>query len=130
MLRRIVSQRRARFGAGILLQHGPRHRRRVPGADRRVEPAHRVGPIDRCDHRGRLCAGGGLGLGAHGHNVNTRGAFFAARVLAEAPELKIEDDHELIWMSPQDALLKLDRESHAWAMALWLRRFAQGPGTG
>jgi len=65
-----------------------------------------------------------------GHSVNTRGAFFAARVLAEAPELKIEDDHELIWMSPQEALLRLDRESHAWAMALWLRRFAQGAATG
>ena len=65
-----------------------------------------------------------------GHSVNTRGAFFAARVLAEAPELKIEDDHELIWMSPQEALLRLDRESHAWAMALWLRRFAQASATG
>ena len=65
-----------------------------------------------------------------GHSVNTRGAFFAARVLAEAPELKIEDDHQLIWMSPQDALLKLDRESHAWAAALWLRRFAQATVTG
>jgi 8-oxo-dGTP diphosphatase len=66
----------------------------------------------------------------NGHSVNTRGAFFAARVLADAPELKIEDDHELIWMSPQEALLRLDRESHAWAMALWLRRFAREPATG
>jgi 8-oxo-dGTP diphosphatase len=65
-----------------------------------------------------------------GHSVNTRGVFFAARLLAEAPELKIEDDHELIWMPPQAALLKLDRESHAWAMALWLRRFAQATVTG
>lgn len=65
-----------------------------------------------------------------GDSVNTRGAFFAARVLAEAPELKIEDDHELVWMAPEAALLRLDRESHAWAMALWLRRFAREPVTG
>jgi 8-oxo-dGTP diphosphatase len=65
-----------------------------------------------------------------GRCVNTRGLFFAVRLLAEAPALKTEDDHELLWMSPQAALLKLDRESHAWAMALWLRRFAQGPVTG
>ncbi|THD66897.1 NUDIX domain-containing protein [Phenylobacterium sp.] len=54
--------------------------------------------------------------------VNTRGTFFAARLVAVAPELKIEDDHALEWMTPQDALLRLDRESHVWAVAAWLRR--------
>jgi 8-oxo-dGTP diphosphatase len=53
--------------------------------------------------------------------VNTRGAFFAARLTAEAPELKIEDDHKLEWMTPHEALVSLDRESHAWALAAWLR---------
>jgi 8-oxo-dGTP diphosphatase len=53
--------------------------------------------------------------------VNTRGLFFAARLLAEGPELKTEDDHALEWMAPHDALAALDRESHAWAMACWLR---------
>ncbi|THD60201.1 NUDIX domain-containing protein [Phenylobacterium sp.] len=53
--------------------------------------------------------------------VNTRGVFFAARVVEAAPELKIEDDHALEWMAPQEALLALDRESHAWAVAAWLR---------
>ncbi|HLZ77334.1 NUDIX domain-containing protein [Phenylobacterium sp.] len=53
--------------------------------------------------------------------VNTRGVFFAAHVTAEAPQLKVEDDHALEWMTPQDALLALDRESHAWALAAWLR---------
>jgi 8-oxo-dGTP diphosphatase len=53
---------------------------------------------------------------------NTRGVFFAARLLAEAPELKTEDDHALFWMPPQEALVKLDRDSHAWALAAWLRR--------
>jgi 8-oxo-dGTP diphosphatase len=54
--------------------------------------------------------------------VNTRGRFFAARLLAEAPELKIEDDHALEWMTPGEALAALDRESHVWALACWLRR--------
>jgi 8-oxo-dGTP diphosphatase len=57
-----------------------------------------------------------------GETVNTRGLFFAARLVAEAPELKIEDDHALEWMAPHEALIALDRESHAWAVAAWLRR--------
>ncbi len=52
---------------------------------------------------------------------NTRGAFFSGRVVAEDPAVKIEDDHTLVWMAPLAALLRLDRESHVWAMATWLR---------
>lgn len=59
-----------------------------------------------------------------GKRHNTRGEFFEATVLAEAPELKIEHDHALEWMAPHEALAKLSRESHAWAMAIWLRRRA------
>ena len=57
-----------------------------------------------------------------GRHVNTRGAFFAGRVVAEAPELRTEADHTLVWMAPADALVALDREAHAWAVAAWLRR--------
>jgi 8-oxo-dGTP diphosphatase len=53
---------------------------------------------------------------------DTRGWFFEARLDGEAPELKIEDDHTLIWLEPQEALRALDRDSHAWALAAWLRR--------
>lgn len=52
---------------------------------------------------------------------NTRGAFFAGRVAAEDPKLKIEDDHTLTWVTPEEAVARLDRESHAWAVAAWLR---------
>lgn len=52
---------------------------------------------------------------------NTRGAFFVGRVLAEDAALKIEDDHELVWTAPDEALLRLDRESHVWAVVSWLR---------
>ncbi len=63
-------------------------------------------------------------INPNGESVNTRGLFFAARLVAEAPELKIEDDHALAWMTPQEALIELSRESHVWAVAAWLR-FAQ-----
>ena len=56
-----------------------------------------------------------------GHSNNTRGTFFTATLIGEAPELKIEDDHTLVWMTPGAALAELNRESHAWAVAAWLR---------
>ncbi len=56
-----------------------------------------------------------------GLSNNTRGTFFEATLLREAGDLKIEADHELAWMAPQEALVRLDRESHAWAVACWLR---------
>lgn len=52
---------------------------------------------------------------------NTRGAFFAGRMLSIDDARKIEDDHELTWVEPHAAVEKLDRESHAWAVAAWLR---------
>lgn len=52
---------------------------------------------------------------------NTRGAFFAGRVAAEDPALKTEHDHRLVWMEPREAVVELEREAHAWAVAVWLR---------
>jgi 8-oxo-dGTP diphosphatase len=57
-----------------------------------------------------------------GQSHNTRGAFFAGRLLGEAPELKIEEDHHLVWLSPLDAIRQLYRGSHVWAVTAWLRR--------
>jgi 8-oxo-dGTP diphosphatase len=57
-----------------------------------------------------------------GESRNTRGSFYAARLVAEDPSLKIEHDHALVWSEPLDALRRLDRDSHAWAVAAWLRR--------
>lgn len=52
---------------------------------------------------------------------NSRGAFFAGRTTGEDPALKIEDDHRLVWLDPHEAVVRLDRDSHAWAVAAWLR---------
>jgi 8-oxo-dGTP diphosphatase len=70
-------------------------------------------PVARADH---------FFTNEDGKSVNTRGVFFAARMVGEAPELKTEDDHALEWMAPGDALAALDRESHVWAVVSWLRR--------
>jgi 8-oxo-dGTP diphosphatase len=61
-------------------------------------------------------------INGEGKRNNTRGQFFEARLEGEAPELKIEEDHALVWLEPLEALRVLDRESHAWAVAAWLRR--------
>jgi 8-oxo-dGTP diphosphatase len=52
---------------------------------------------------------------------NSRGAFFAGRKAGEDRALKIEDDHRLVWFDPHEAVVRLDRDSHAWAVAAWLR---------
>ena len=61
-------------------------------------------------------------VNTEGKRNNTRGQFFEARLEGEAPELKIEDDHSLLWLEPLEAIRRLDRDSHAWAVAAWLRR--------
>ncbi|HUO22665.1 MAG TPA: NUDIX domain-containing protein [Caulobacteraceae bacterium] len=56
-----------------------------------------------------------------GDAVNNRCVFFDAEIVGADPELKIEDTHELAWLSPEDALRKVRYDSHAWAIACWLR---------
>jgi 8-oxo-dGTP diphosphatase len=52
---------------------------------------------------------------------NSRSQFFEGQVARLDPGLKVEDDHELLWISPQEAARRLDRESHRWAVEEWLR---------
>ena len=56
-----------------------------------------------------------------GRRVNNRSAIMVAEVAGRKPALKIEDDHQLVWLRPEDALRRLRHESHAWAVARWLR---------
>ncbi|HLI66797.1 MAG TPA: NUDIX domain-containing protein [Caulobacteraceae bacterium] len=60
-------------------------------------------------------------ISAHREPFLSQGAFFEAAFERVAPALKIEDDHELVWMAPTDALTALRHDSHAWAVAAWLR---------
>jgi 8-oxo-dGTP diphosphatase len=64
-----------------------------------------------------------------GAAFNVRGVFFTATVLAEPPGLKIEDDHERVWLDPVEALKSVRREAHAWAISVWLRSQAGRVGS-
>jgi 8-oxo-dGTP diphosphatase len=60
-------------------------------------------------------------ISAHDEPFLSLGGFFEAAFEGERPDLKIEHDHELLWMDAAEALLKLRHDSHAWAVAAWLR---------
>lgn len=63
-------------------------------------------------------------LKTEGEPVNNRSGVFEATVEGDDPALKIEDDHTLVWMPPQEAAVRLRHDSHAWAVLAWLRRRA------
>jgi 8-oxo-dGTP diphosphatase len=75
-------------------------------------------------------------VNTEGKPFNNRADFFAVAVKAEKPELKIEDDHTLVWLDAFGAIAALRHEAHAWAVAAWLRtrarraRIATAPGSG
>jgi len=60
-------------------------------------------------------------INTDGEAYNNRAGFFEIASHAEAPELKIEADHALVWMAPDEALRRLRHDAHAWAVAAWLR---------
>ena len=70
----------------------------------------------------RLGEAGQYFLKSDGRAVNNLAGFWTAEVEREDPSAKIEDDHELQWLDPQQALAPLRHDAHAWAVAMWLRR--------
>ena len=56
-----------------------------------------------------------------GEPVNNRSGHYVATLVGEDPGLKIEHDHELVWADPKEAVVRLRHDSHAWAVASWLR---------
>lgn len=58
---------------------------------------------------------------SNGEPVNNRAGFWTGEVLAEDPSARIEDDHQLHWLEPHDAIGRLRHEAHAWAVCRWLR---------
>ena len=81
------------------------------GEEAGLKVAVETAPFTRADH---------YFVSGDGSFHNTRAGFFVGRVLAEDDSLKIESD-TLLWMSPQEALAQLSRDSHAWAVAVWIR---------
>ena len=65
-----------------------------------------------------------LFLKAEGEPVNNRSGVYQAAIAGEDASLKIEDDHELVWLDPVEAMRRLRHGSHAWAVLAWLRSTA------
>jgi 8-oxo-dGTP diphosphatase len=60
-------------------------------------------------------------VNTEGEAWNNRSSFFLLDLVAEDEALKVEDDHTLVWLSPLEAITSLRHDSHAWALAAWLR---------
>jgi 8-oxo-dGTP diphosphatase len=60
-----------------------------------------------------------------GETFDNRSTLFSVALEGADPRLKIEDDHELVWMAPLEALERLRHDSHAWAVTCWLRERAR-----
>jgi 8-oxo-dGTP diphosphatase len=52
---------------------------------------------------------------------NSQSVFLEARLTGRVEAIR-EVDHELVWMSPVEALASLRHEAHAWAVTAWIRR--------
>jgi 8-oxo-dGTP diphosphatase len=76
----------------------------------------------RVDPRASFCRADQYFVNTDGEAFDNRAGFWTVEVEGEAPELKIEADHELVWTTPDDALVRLRHDAHAWAVAAWLRR--------
>ena len=61
-------------------------------------------------------------LKSDGEPVRNFGGIYVVKVTGETPALKVEDDHELVWLDPRDAVVALRHDAHAWAVAAWMRR--------
>lgn len=71
---------------------------------------------------GSLCRADQYMTKSDGEKVNNRSGLYLALVQGEEAALKTEADHELVWITPEEALRRLRHDSHAWAVACWLRR--------
>jgi 8-oxo-dGTP diphosphatase len=60
-----------------------------------------------------------------GEPVNNRSVLMIAVIEGFDPQQKIEEDHKLTWFAPEEALRIVRHDSHAWAIACWLRRAAR-----
>ena len=56
-----------------------------------------------------------------GAPVNNIGGFWTVDIVGHDPSAKCEDDHELVWIDPVEALTELRHPAHAWAVVMWLR---------
>jgi 8-oxo-dGTP diphosphatase len=60
-------------------------------------------------------------INTDGQAFNNRATIFQVRIVGHDSTLKVEDDHELVWLAPHEALRSLRHDAHAWGLAAWLR---------
>ncbi len=56
-----------------------------------------------------------------GQPANNISTLMTVELAGESAALKVEADHELVWLEPLEAVTRLRHDSHAWAVAAWLR---------
>ncbi len=56
-----------------------------------------------------------------GEPVNNIAGVYTVEVTAEDEGLKIEADHTLVWVAPDEAIRRLRHDGHAWGVAKWMR---------
>jgi 8-oxo-dGTP diphosphatase len=65
---------------------------------------------------------------ADGEPVNNRCLLMTAVSDGYDASRKVEEDHKLVWFDPDEALRIIRLDSHAWAIACWIRRQARLAG--
>ena len=55
-----------------------------------------------------------------GEHRDNHSVYYACRLIGETGG-KIEEDHELVWLDPLDAMRRMRHDAAAWAIAKWLR---------
>lgn len=58
-----------------------------------------------------------------GEPVNNRCSFFIV-AQGEGAAVKVEDDHELVWLAFDEGLGALRHDAHAWGLTAWRRAIA------
>jgi 8-oxo-dGTP diphosphatase len=56
-----------------------------------------------------------------GEAFNNLGTFFELSLEGVDEALKVEEDHTLVWMTPEDAMLHLRHDAHSLAVFAWRR---------
>lgn len=75
-----------------------------------------VSPLDRITEASQYF------MRSDGEALNNVSAFWTMRIEGDRPESKREADHNLVWLTPHDALASVRHDAHAWAITRWLRQ--------
>ncbi|MHC3126997.1 NUDIX hydrolase [Brevundimonas sp. GN22] len=81
----------------------------------REETGLDVTPIDRLTEASQYF------VRTDGEALNNVSAFWTMQIAGSTPANKQEADHQLVWLTPDNALASVRHEAHAWAITCWMR---------